>query len=227
MKYLIRLFEKQDYAEQFLAGQLRLLPAGYYIKMESDELGRTDSLEGAVSKKERINIAFPILCLVECEAVQHDENYALVLGTNIVRDFCKNGGYAVAIEEDRFIQLISPLVKTYSIESQPSYYGNVIYDLTESKLPDHWEHPASSEINLLHKRTNYSYQHEYRFVFTNPSHYTFCINDGFNQPWRVNMADLHDSAYIFRIKPLCENKEDYVTLPLRESHSAAKGSWKC
>lgn len=225
MDYLVRLFEKQDYAEQFLSGQLRLLPAGYYIEKEGT--GRLDGFEGAVSKSERLNISFPILCCLKCSTQQSKITSALVICTSIIRDFCKCGGYAVAVEKSKFIEMVSPLIKLCSADQQPSYHGDVIYDIDENNLGKHWNGSTGLKDSLLHKRIEYAYQNEYRFVFTNPTHYTFCINDGFEQPWRVNIQDLHESAYAFYIKPVCEIKDDFIELPLCDSQRVSCGAWRC
>lgn len=227
MKYLVRLFKEQDHAEQFLAGQLRLMPAGFYIQLEAEGRGRADALEGAVSQKERLNIAFPVLCLIECEAELGGDGYTLPVSTDVLNDFCKDGGYAVAVEENDFIELIKPLLESSSHENQPAYYGKISYDINQESLTNCWRDATEVGNNLLHKNLDYSYQHEYRFVFTNPSHYTHFPQYGFNQPWRINMPDLHSCAYAFRIGPIPETEAGCVYLPLNKSHSAAEGAWTC
>lgn len=225
MDYFVRLFNKRDYAEQFLSGQLRLLPAGYYIGI--DGCGRGDALEGAVSKNESLNLTFPILCLLICTVQQSNGTNILRLNTDVLRDFCKCGGYGVAIEKSLFLNAIEPLIQASSTEQQPSYHGKVEYDLNKSDLDERWDWITGKKDNLLHKRKEYSYQNEYRFIFSNPSHYTFCLNDGFNQPWRVNIRDLHEISYAFRISPTCEMTGSFLEVPLRESLRASFGTWLC
>ena len=225
MDYFVRFFEKRDYAEQFLSGQLRLMPAGYYIS--GIKGGRLDDLEGAVSKNESLNIAFPILCLHKCTVQEFDCVNTLRISADVLRDFCKCGGYGVAVEMNQFLNKIEPLILASSTDQQPSYHGEVQYDINSALLDEHWDGTTGVGDSLLHKQAEFSYQNEYRFIFTNPSHFTFCINDGFDQPWRVNIPDLHEIAYAFRTSPICEMEDAFLDVPLSESMRTSDGTWLC
>ena len=223
MNYLVRLVEKSEYASQLIAGQLRLMPAGYYIKYF--EYGRGDVLEGAISKDNWANISFPILCLTECPVISDtNSNPFLKLDKTIIQDFCKCGGYAVAVEKETFIDHMRPLIDKSSNPEQPSYHGSIIYDLDKKDF-SHWQKIASEQNGLLHKSTDLSYQKEYRFVFSNPPSYTFWVDENFNQPWWTTVADFQASAYAFRIPPICEIEQDALLLRLTDDNKALHDTW--
>lgn len=219
MEYLIRILSKSDYVRQFLAGQLNLYSAAHYLT--NYEFGRGDPTECLVSKNEYLNIHTPIMCTIYAT----DDNGTIKLDKRILRDFCPDGGYAVALEKNCLIEHLKPLLG----KNEQKQHGLVKYDLDLDKLPEHRiDSENAANEGIFHKNPRLSYQNEYRFVFPNAdkAYYPFEPYEE-ETPWKTSVSPFDETLYVQKIPPLFEiewENENYV-FPLNDKNAVNHGDW--
>lgn len=186
-KRLLRFFEKQEHAEQFVSGNIRIGEISWYKCIED---ARRDPLEGIASFTWDINAPELIIDsktgkiigsrLSAVEKIKCDLiiSYPLyLLCTTSVRvnkvAFAKKYGYSCFVEINNSIDFLKLLDKSWA--QKPYSFGNVelkkvTYDRgTMIKRPNEYLQ-APRDITYTQKSIDYKDDREYRFVF-------LCKND--------------------------------------------------
>ena len=217
MRFLIRILEKYEYVEELLSGQLNMYPAGKYMTAEmgvdpdSDENVslRFDFEEGRRPDGLWQDLQAPVLSFIEVDTCFDSGD--IELDVRIVRDFCPKGGFAVIFPFEVLQNHMTPLLTKYPT----AYCGSIQYDADvfirdkDSAAVVHPRHP------LMHKRAEYAYQSEYRYVFPDIGR-TIWLDESmpFDVPWRptIDAFDEKD-VNVSNIPPYLVLQSRYFDLP--------------
>lgn len=218
MKYLIRILEKNEYVEELLSGQLNMYPAGKYMAAEMgvypDSDGnvslRFDFEEGRRPDGLWQDLQAPVLSLIEVDT--SSDSGDIGLDVRIVRDFCPKGGFAVIFPFEVLQNHMTPLLKKYPT----AYCGSIQYDADDYICDKDSAAVVRPRHPLMHKRVEYAYQSEYRYVFPDTGR-TIWLNEPmlFDVPWRptIDAFDEKD-VNVANIPPFSElQRSCYFDLP--------------
>lgn len=217
MEHLIRFFTNPDHVWQFLYGQLNMFPAAYYIY--TDEYGRLDSHEGAISQAAWMNIETPIYCM---SRINDDFNGDLQINKRLVTAFCEDGGYAVIVEKAEFIDCMREIA-----DNKRFIAGEVTYDLDIRELPQTMPSKLPElERVLLRKEPKFAYQGEYRFAYPDANvTYWPLESEWYKVPWKPTLLTSPKSVRIIRIPPANKITGDYLPVNISNEPNPLRGEW--
>lgn len=213
MKYLIRFFKEEEYARQFLSGDLRLQRLGYY--KYCCEGGRGDIDEGTISRDEAGLLERLVLCMFLFETDSSNPDPTICVSRNVLDDFCEDGGYAVVFPFDSFC--------SYMERYDPEIiHGPIVY------CDDLQTLTGEIEKCVFRKDRSYRHQSEYRFLFSDFPN-TFWVNtpdetteqqkpvlgqEKFSDPNVLHLDAYTGAVYVCKLPPVSEVHEDTYQLDL-------------
>lgn len=162
IKFLVKFIEEENYVDNLINhGELFLRPLGHFAKLEkdsSDEV-RGDEREGLLLNSIRIGSNYPIYCMYSIfeSDVLPD---GLLIKKRAVENFLSKGtGYFAIIDYNNFISSLKVEdFDGYAINTDIVKYGSIDWEFQKSLLI------SNSQLVAFVKRSDYSYQQEFRLV---------------------------------------------------------------
>ncbi len=228
--FLVKVFENEDFADQFLKGNVFAKRLSYFRKLEEGEdANRSDQHEGVVSWHQpgKVNIeingrlitdlAGPVsvkmhwhdqlnvFCIYaahsgEFEGVSEDNLLSFKKQLEIPEECLKLGGCAVLITS------VSQFIDRVRKSVERNNYG-MTAGLVEYYDPETFHGSFSETESIFRKRDEFKHQKEYRFAFD-----TGIQGD---DPLILNVGDISDIAFKCKVTDI--NSFLDVKLPVGES----------
>ena len=197
---LCRCFDKLEYAEDFLNGNIRMMSLKYYRTKEADNNGRKDKYEGAqklwqgnsttilIDGKE-ISDADGLVNIV-LRSSEYEQNTKICCLTLLpVNDEIEGLDGLLQFNLSYCVLFSNPdeFVKRFVKIAQP-------YNCAGNKVIFYDETTHNGELTKFHKPLSFAWQNEYRLTVYSNS----------NDPFIINIGDLHDIATVYPTKELVE-----------------------
>lgn len=196
---LLRLFEKESHAKEFLSGKIRMMSLSYYRKMENDNHGRQDKFEGAQKLWQGNNTVIRAgnmiitgadgLDSVLLRLNDYEENTKISCCTLLPMDADPS------INEKNLLQFGLPYCVIFKDPNEfLSRFRNVAKGMEcyTGKVSFFDPHTYNGDINFFNKPDLFSWQNEYRMKVYVKS----------DDPFYLDVGDINDIANMFKTEDL-------------------------